>query len=239
MANTWGKAPGPTGDRQSVARATLFGCVTLNKVSRGSTRWNTIGAGDTVTSITVGGTEILGSTITYATSIAATCKAAIKAINAYNSPYWAKFEGTDIIYIFPRDGSAADTGAVVATTAGFTSTDVNMNTSVAFVAATRWPSLNLGDDAFADAALYRLAFDFSNLKSNDSNWTLTSAEGAEIDITTEDQTLDVHIGPEGMQTLSATPAEKTFSVLAVTQGQLSMFLQSGAAQNPTFRLRVW
>lgn len=199
-------------------------------------------AADTVSSITVGGTEILGSTVTFDTDVATTCKAAIRKINAYSSPYWATFEGTDIIYIFPRNGLAQDTGAVVTTESGFTATDVDMNSSVAFVAAKRWPSLNLGDDILTDTAMYAVGFSFTGLYSTDTAFDATKAKGVEIDLQTQDQTLDVYIGPEGKRTLSATPADnthRTFSVLAVAQGQIGMFLQSGAAQNPTFDLRAW
>lgn len=237
---------GPLGHPQSlpVALFSLRGGLTITVVSGGSTRWNTIGAGDTVSSITVGGTEILGSTITYATSVAATCKTAVKTINAYSSPYWATFDGTDKILIWPRDGSASDASAVVTTESGFTATDVDMNTEQAFVAAVRWPSVNLGDDAIGGTSMYRVGFDFSGYYSNDTNWSLTGMKGVELVLQTEDATLDVYIGPEGKIQLSATPAdndieERTFSVLGCAMGLMDMFIQSGGAQNPTYHLRAW
>lgn len=244
MTITYGFAPGPKSAPVGAGRADLPGCLTLTAVSGGSTRWNGMGAADTVTSITVGGTEILGSTITYATSVAATCKTAIRAINAYQSPYWATFDGTDKILIWPRDGSSSTTATVATTESGFTATDVNMNTEQAFVAAVRWPSLNLGDDAFADTKMYRVGFDFSQMYSLSSDATITTAEGAEITFRTEDQALDVFIGSEGKWQLAAngataTAGQHTFSVLACSQGHLSLFLQSAAAQNPTYLMRIW
>ncbi len=244
MTINYGFPPGPKGSPVPVGRADLPGCLTLTSISGGSTRWNGAGANDTVSSITVGGTEILGSTITYATSVAATCKTAIRAINAYQSPYWATFDGTDKILIWPRDGSASDTGAVATTESGFTATDVNMNSEQAFVAAVRWPSLNLGDDAFADTKMYRVGFSFSGLYSLSSDAVITSAEGAEILFRTEDQALDVFIGAEGKWQLAANGAtavagQQVFSVLACAQGHMSLFLQSAAAQNPTYLMRIW
>lgn len=243
-----GRAPGPLDGPVPVALFSLRGGLTLTAVSGGSTRWNTIGAGDTVSSITVGGTEILGSTITYATSVAATCKTAVKTINAYSSPYWATFDGTDKILIWPRLASAQDTGAVVTTDTGFTATDVNMNTEQAFVAAVRWPNVNLGDDAIGGTSMYRVGFDFSNMYSGqngaDGSDILTKLKGVEMVLQTEDATLDVYIGPEGKIQLSATPAdndieERTFSVLGCAMGLMDMFIQSGGAQNPVFHLRCW
>lgn len=246
-----GRAPGPLDGPLPVALFSLRGGLTLTAVSGGSTQWTGMGAGDTVTSITVGSTEILGSTITYATSVAATCKTAVRTINAYSSPYWATFDGTDKILIWPRLASASDTGTVTTTEAGFTATDVNMNTAQAFVAAARWPSVNLGDDAISSSIgtkMCRIGFDFSNMYSGqngeDGNDVLTKLKGVELVLQTEDATLDVYIGPEGKIQLSATPAdndieERTFGVLGCALGLMDCFIQSGGAQNPVYHLRAW
>lgn len=221
-------------------RLEIPGGLTLTKISGGSVRVNDAATGDSVSSITVGGTEILGATVAWATDDLTFTRLLVRQINSYSgtSGYWATHDGTDKVLIWPLNGATQDTGAVVTTGSGFTPADTNMNSYQAFVAATDWNSGNEGADAFADTGMYRVGFSMAHLKSLDSNWTLTGAEAWELDITTEDQTLIAYIGSKGVITIGSAAVKKTLGVWGCFQGHCSLFLQSGAAQNPVYVLRV-
>lgn len=245
MANTYGRLPGPVQSPVPLPRLELPGGLTLTKISGGSVRVNDAATGDSVSSITVGGTEILSGTVAWATDDLTFTRLLVRNINAYSgtSGYWATHDGVDKVLIWPLNGATSDTGAVVTTGSGFTPADTNMNSYQAFVAAVDWNSGNEGADAFADTGMYRVGFSMAHLKSLATTaaqgaWTLTGAEAWELDITTEDQTLSAYIGSKGVHTLGSSAVKKTLGIWGCFKGHCSLFLQSGAAQNPTYVLRI-
>lgn len=230
----YGQAPGSEhNDSITLPRIEVPGGLILTQCSGGSIDLAAAGSGDTVTSILVNGIEVLGSTITYATSVANTMRLVQRAINAYsgNTTVFATNDGTSKVLLWPLAAqTAAVTWTVATTESGFTATDVNFNTAQAYAAAVECNSEGEGADNVG-TVMYRCSFDFSYLSSLDSNWTLTSAIGAEMDITTEDQIVRVYIGKKGAHVLGASAEKMTLSTLGVAQGHISMFLQSAGAQN--------
>lgn len=250
MAHTAGKAPGAHGDRQPVPLFSLRTGLTLTAISGGAIDVsNAADTSDNIKDIVVAthsDEDLLGGdTVTWATSDAVFARLIAEKINekADEHHYWAT-HATDHVYIWPQDGSASDTGAITVDDTSFTASVANMNSEQAFVAATKWVSGNYGVDAFADAKMYRIGFDFSNFWTNDSNWDLTALKGVELVLQTEDQTLTVYVGPGGNIALSGTPAdndieERTFGVLGCSMGLMDLFAQAGAASNPVYHLRAW
>lgn len=234
MANTYGQAPGSEHrDSIALARLEVPGGLILTQCSGGSIDVAAAGAADTVTSITVNGIEVLGSTITYATSVVNYMRLIQRAINAYsgNTTVFATNDGASKILLWPLAAqTAAVTWAVVTTETGFTATDVNFNTEQAYAAAVECNSEGEGADNVG-AVMYRCSFDFSYLSSLDSSWTLTGAKAAETDITTEDQICRVYVGKKGAHVLAAAAEKQTLATLGVAQGHVPMFLRSAAAQN--------
>jgi hypothetical protein len=151
--------------------------------------------------------------------------------------YWSTC-ATDHVFVWPQDGTEADTGAITCDDESFTASITNMDSEQAFAAAVQWDSGNDGVDAFPDTAMYQVDFDMSYLRSLDSNWSLTSALGAELKLISEDQILNWFIGARGKAPIAAG-ANELIDVLAVAQGHLRLFVQSAAAQNPTYRFRGW
>ena len=231
---SYGQAPGSEhNDSVALPRIEVPGGLVLTQCSGGSIDLAAMGAADTITSITVNGVEVLGSTITYATSVANSMRLVQRAINAYsgNTTVFATNDGTSKVLLWPLAAqTAAVTWTVATTESGFTATDVNFNTAQAYAAAVECNSEGEGADNVG-AVMYRCSYDFSYLSSLDSNWTLTSAKAAETDFTTEDQVLRVYIGKKGAHVLAAAAEKMTLSTLGVAQGHVSMFIQSAAAQN--------
>lgn len=241
MTLYYGQPPySETGQAISIPRLEVPGGLKLTQCSGGSIDVAGAGAGDTVTSITVDGTEVLGSTITYDTSVAHTMRLIQRAINAYagNTKVFATNDGTSKILLWPLAAqTAAVTWTVATTESGFTATDVDFNTHQAYAAAVECNSEGEGADNVG-TSLYRVGFDWSYLTSLDSNWDVTTCKAAEIDITTEDAILRVYVGKKGARVLAAA-AEKTFATLGVAQGHIPMFLQSAAAQNLQISTRLY
>lgn len=222
-----------TSNAIALAKLEVPGGLLLTQCSGGSIDVAAAGAADTVTSITVDGTEVLGSTITYATSVANYMRLIQRAINAYsgNTKVFATNDGTSKVLLWPLAAqTAAVTWAVATTETGFTATDVNFNTEQAYAAAVECNSEGEGADNVG-TVMYRCSFDFSYLSALDSSAvTLSSALAAETDITTEDQICRVYMGRKGAHVLGAAAEKMTFATLGVAQGHISMFLRSAAAQ---------
>jgi len=239
---TYGQAPGSEhNDSIALPRLEVPGGLILTQCSGGSIDLAAAGAGDTVTSITVNGVEVLGSTITYATSVANTMRLVQRAINAYsgNTTVFATNDGTSKVLLWPLAAqTAAVTWTVATTESGFTATDVNFDTAQAYAAAVECNSEGEGADNVG-TVMYRCSFDFSYLSSLDSNWTLTTAKAAEMDCVSEDQIVRIYIGKKGAHVLSAAAEKMTLAVLGVAQGHVPMFLQSAAAQNLQVSLRLY
>jgi hypothetical protein len=212
----------------------------LTQISGGSYRVNDAATGDSVSAITIGGVNQLSSTVTWATDDLTFTRLIVRNINANASAtYWATHDGTDIVRLWPKIASASIVATITSTETGFTPVIQNVNTHQAFAAATVWNSGNEGADAFTGTAMMLVTFSFAHLSSLDSNWTLTGAECAECDVTTEDQILSVYIGSAGVHTLGSAAVKKTLSTLGVFQGHTSMFMLSAAAQNPVYANRIW
>lgn len=249
MTNQAGRAPGSIGDGQSVALFSLRCGLTLNDISGGAIDISDAATGDSIADIFVSThpTEDLlgGDTVAWATDDATFARLIATKINekANEHHYWAT-HASNHVYIWPQDGSAADSGTITADDTGFTASIANMNSEQAFAAATKWVSGNYGVDAFGGTTMKRIGFDFSNFRSIDTNWDLSQLKGVELVLQTEDATLTVYTGPGGNIVLSATPSdndieERTFGVLGHSMGLLGLFAQSGGAQNPTYHLRTW
>lgn len=184
--------------------------------------------------------DLLNSeSVTWATSDTVFARLISRKINKWAGlhHYWSTC-ATDHVYIWPQDGTASDSGAITTTDVSFTSAIANMNSEQAFAAAVQWDSSNDGVDAFPDTKMYQVDFDMSYLRSLDSDWTLTSALAVELKLVAEDQTLNWFIGARGKGVIAAA-ANELIDVLAVAQGHTRLFLQSAAAQNPTYRVRAW
>ena len=242
MANAYGIAPGAAvGDSVPLARLEVPGGLKLTQASGGSIDVAAAGAADTVSSITVNGVEVLGSTITYATSVANYMRLIQRAINAnpLNTTVFATNDGTSLILLWPLAAqTAAVTWTVTTTESGFTATDVDFNTAQAYAAAVECNSEGEGADNVGNV-MYRCSFDYSALTSLDSEWTLTSARAAETDFTTEDQILRVYIGKKGAHVLAAAAEKQTLSTLGVALGHVPMFIRSAAAQNIQVSHRIF
>jgi len=242
MTFYYGQPPySETGQALSLPRLEVPGGVKLTQCSGGSIDVAAAGAGDTVTSITVDGTEVLGSTITYATSVANYMRQIQRAINAYasNTLVFATNDGTSKILLWPLAAqTAAVTWAVATTESGFSATDVDFNTAQAYAAAVECNSEGEGADNVG-TVMYRVSFDWSYLTSLDSTWDVTTCKAAEMDITTEDQILRVYVGKKGAHVLSAAAEKMTLATLGVALGHIPMFMQSAAAQNIQLSTRLY
>lgn len=243
MANKWGPAPTAVPNSLPIPRVSMARCLTLTKVSAGSVTVTAAGAGDTVALLMVGSVDLLnGATVTYATSAAyfAYLIAAKINQNTANHDYWATVV-SDVVWIFPQDGRTVDTATITVDDTGFSATVANMNSAQTFVAAVKWDSGNLGQDAFADTGMYRVGFDFSVVQSLTTDWDATSGRAMEITYTVEDQTLDVYVGGPGRHRLTTTSPQNSqkFATMAVAADIVSMFLQSGGPQNPTYLVSAW
>ena len=100
------------------------------------------GSSGTVTGITVDGKQILGETITYASSLTATAAAIAAAINSYVPPDGRKLIATSSSAVItltelPGTGTSPNGDVVVTTCSGgdLSATDVNIGTAVAGVAS--------------------------------------------------------------------------------------------------------
>jgi len=238
----YGQAPGSElGDSITLPRLEVLGGLILTQCSGGSIDLAAMGAADTITSITVNGNEVLGSTITYATSVANSMRLVQRAINAYsgNTTVFATNDGTSKVLLWPLAAqTAAVTWTVATTESGFSATDVNFDTAQAYAAAVECNSEGEGADNVG-TVMYRASFDFSYLSSLDSEWTVTTAKAAEMDITTEDQILRVYIGKKGAHVLAAAAEKQTLATLGVALGHVPMFMQSAAAQNIQISTRLF
>lgn len=250
MTNQAGRPPGPIGDGQPVPLFSTRCGLTLTAISGGAIDVSGgVDTSDIIRDIVVSThpTEDLlgGDDVAWATSDTVFARKIATKINdkAGGHHYWAT-SVTDHVFIWPQDGSESDTGTITFDDESFTATGADMNVEQVFVAAVNWTSPNYGVDAFADTKMYRIGFDPSIFWSNDANWSMSQYKGVELDLQTEDQTLTVYCGPGGYIALSATPAdnaveERTFDVLGCSMGIMDLFAQSGAAQNPVYRLRGW
>lgn len=238
----YGQAPGSEhNDSIALPRLEIPGGVKLTQCSGGSIDVAAAGAGDTVTSILVNGIEVLGSTITYATSVANYMRLIQRAINAYsgNTTVFATNDGTSKILLWPLAAQTAELTWTVATTeSGFSATDVAFGTEQAYAAAVECNSEGEGADNVG-TVMYRVSFDLSYLSSLDSNWTVTSAAAAEQDWITEDQILRIYIGKKGAHVLAAAAEKQTLAVLGVFLGHVPMFIRSAAAQNLQISTRIF
>lgn len=242
MTLYYGQPPySETGQAISIPRLEVPGGLMLTQCSGGSIDVAGAGAADTVTSITVDGTEVLGSTITYATSVANYMRLIQRAINAYagNTKVFATNDGTSKILLWPLAAqTAAVTWTVATTESGFTATDVDFNTHQAYAAAVECNSEGEGADNVG-TVMYRVGFDWSYLTSLDSNWDVTTCKAAEIDLTTEDQVLRVYVGKKGAHVLAAAAEKMTLAVLGVAMGHIPMFIQSAASQALQLSTRLY
>lgn len=248
MANKYGRPVGGPTNPIALPRIETPGGLTLTKISGGSVRVNDAATGDSLSpaNFLVGTQSLIASTVSWATDDLTFTRLLTRAINDYTatSGFWATHDGTDKVLIWPADGRTQVTTAITATGTGFTSTVQNMDVYQAFVAETDWNSGNEGADAFADAGMYRVGFDFAHLYSLASTealgaWDLTSAKCAELDITTEDQVLSAYLGSKGVHTIGSAAVKKTLAVLGCMEDHISLFLQSAAAQNPVYSLRCY
>lgn len=248
MANAYGRPVGSPTHPIALARLEVAGGLTLTKISGGSVRVDAAGAGDSFSpaNLLVGTQSLIESTVTFATDVLTFTRLLVRAINDYTatSGFWATHDGIDKVLVWSADGRTQITTAITATGTGFTATAQNMNVYQVFVATVDWNSGNEGADAFADTAMYRVGFDFAHLYSLASTealgaWTLTGAKCAELDVTTEDQILRAYIGSKGVHTIGAAAVKKELAVLGCMDGHASLFLESAAAQNPTYSLRIW
>ena len=243
MAFKYGQAPGAeTGDSLALAKLEVPGGMKLTQCSGGSIDVAAAGAADTTTSITVNGIEVLGSTITYATSVANYMRLIQRAINAYasNTTVWATNDGTSKILLWPRTVQTASlTWAVVTTGVGYSPTDVNFNTAQAYAAAVECNSEGEGADNVG-SVMYAISYDFSYLSALDtSTWTLSSAKAVETDFTTEDAVMRVYVGTKGAHVLGASAEKQTLSMLGVANGAINAFLRSASAQNIQLSHRLY
>ena len=242
MTFYYGQPPySETGQALALPRLEVPGGVKLTQCSGGSIDLAAAGAADTITSITVDGTEVLGSTITYATSVAHTMRLVQRAINAYagNTKVFATNDGTSKVLLWPLAAqTAAVTWAVVTTESGFTATDADFNSAQAYAAAVECNSEGEGADNVG-TVMYRVSFDWSYLTSLDSSWDVTTCKAAEMDCVSEDQIVRIYIGKKGAHVLSAAAEKMTLAVLGVAQGHIPMFLQSAAAQAIQLSTRLY
>ena len=229
-------------DSLAVAKLEVPGGMRLTQCSGGSIDLAAMGAADTITSITVDGTEVLGATVTYATSVANTMRLVQRQINHYasNTKVFATNDGTSKVLLWPLSlQTAAVTWAVVTTETGFTATDVNFDTAQAYAAAVECNSEGEGADNVG-TVMYAVSYDFAYLTGLDSTaGTMTSAKAVETDFTTEDAIVRVYVGRKGAHVLAAAAEKLTLGVLGVAQGQINMFLQSAAAQNLQLSHRLY
>jgi len=238
----------PAGDERNAPRnhprLTLPSGLTLTSISGGAIDISGADTGDSILDIFVSThpTEDLlgGDTVAWATSDTVFARLIARKINekAAEHHYWATAV-TDHVFIWPQDGSAADTGTITCDDVGFTATIADMNAEQAFVAAVRWNSGNEGVDAFADTKMYRIGFDMDHLRSINDEIDMSGALGAEVDFTTEDQILTLYFSGGGTIPLGASAVTKTIATLGVAQRHVDLFAQSAAAQNPTYVNRVY
>lgn len=96
------------------------------------------GSSGTVSSITIGGYEVLGATVTYDTSLAVTAALIAAQINKFCSAGFAECYAESsgaVVTIYAVQGSGNIAGAIVVTAATITHTEIAMGTAVAGVTA--------------------------------------------------------------------------------------------------------
>lgn len=242
MTNRYGRPPGDAKAPRNHARLSIPGGITLTAISGGAIDLNDMGASDSQDTLTIDSVAVITAPIAFTTDLATTARLLAANVNANvaNHNYWAsiKIGATDWVEFWLRDGTATS-GAltVTGTDTGYTPNYVNMNTEQAFVAAVRAPSGNYGIDMF-DTKMYQVGFDFSLLRSLDSNWDITTAKGVELHVYPEDQILNAHIGPEGL--IACRSAEWTIlDIMGCMEGHQRLFLQSAAAQNCWYKLLIY
>lgn len=244
MAENWGGAPTTRANGVPIARAALSGHLTFTQISGGLFDLADIGAGDSQDTLTVGGVSIIDSAQTILTDAATTAHKIARHINSASvfleHDYWASIDvaNSDHVRIWPKDGTAQVTGTVTGTDTGYTPVYGDMDVTQAFAAAVRKPSWNYGDDVFPDTNMYQVNFDFSNLESLSSNWSMANMQAAELMVYPEDQVVRAYIGYEGYIRIPSA-AWFTIPLLAVAQGQLRLFMQAEAATNMAYKLLVW
>lgn len=244
MANNWGYPFGPNGEALPVARASLPSGLTFTTISGGLFDVADMGSGDTQDTLTVGGVSIIDAALTFLTDANTSAHKAAREMNGgakyLTGDYWFSIDpaNADHVRIWPKNGSASVTATVAGTDTGYTPVYGDVNTTQAFAAAVRKPSWNYGDDIFPDAKMYQVNFDFSQLVSADSNWTVNTAKAVELWVYPEDQVVRAYFGGEGYIRIPSA-AWFPINVLAVTQGQLRLFLQAEAATNMAYKILVW
>lgn len=244
MTEQWGGAPTSRANGIPIARVGLSGHLTFTAVSGGLFDLADIGAGDSQNTLTVGGTSIIDSAQTFLTDAATTAHKVARHINSasafLNHNYWASIAvaDSDHVRIWPKDGTASVVATVTGTDTGYTPVYGDVNTTQAFAAAVRKPSWNYGDDVFPDTQMYQVGFDFSNLASLNSNFSLSNMTAVELLVYPEDQVVRAYIGYEGHIRIPSAAWFK-LDLLAVAQGQLRLFMQAEAATNMAYKLLVW
>jgi hypothetical protein len=190
-----------------------------------------------------------GETVTWATSDTVFAAAIARCINKHAGEhhYWAT-SLTDHVFIWPQDPSVADTGTITCDDVSFTASIANMNAEQAFGTEANWDSGNYGIDIFAGTAMYLIGFDLDGLESWDDEWDLSTAKAVRLTITTEDQIAYVYVGGQGRGRLlipasdyatTKIEGKRELNVLGAMQGHVPLFIQAGAANNPTYELDIW
>jgi hypothetical protein len=232
-------------------RLTIPGGLTLTQVSGGTIDISNAADGsDNILDIFVSTypTEDLlgGETVTWVTSDAVFAQLIARTINKHAAEhhYWATAAAA-VVYIWPQDGTAADTGSITGDDVSFTATFVAMNTAQAFVAAINWDSGNYGQDIFASTAIFQIGFDLTELRSLNTDWDLTTAKAMRLTITAEDQIVRVFCGARGQIAIPASDAttdiegKRSIHVLGAMDGHIKYFIQAAAASNPTYEIDLW
>jgi hypothetical protein len=245
MANSWGTPYGPTGDFMPVARASLPMGLTLTQISGGLFDVADMGSGDTQDTLTVGGVSVIDAALTFRTEANTSAHKAAREMNGgakyLSGDYWYSIDpaNADHVRIWPKNGSASVTAIVTGGDTGYTPVYGDVNTTQAFAAAVLRPSWNYGDDFFPTAGImYQVNFDFAQLQTRDSNWTINTAKAVSLWVYPEDQIVRAYFGGEGYIRIPSA-AWFEIDVLAVAQGQLNLFLQAEAATNMAYKIQVW
>lgn len=232
--------PGAPDDRLGWGMLDIPGALTFTQISGGDVdiSGGTDGS-DSQDTITVGGTNIMGSAVTWATSDIVFGRAITRDINGTaGRSYWSTFDGTDKVQIWPYNPTpptASDTSAVTGTSTSYTPTYQNMNTAQAYAAAVRKPSWNYGDDVYPGTAMYQVGFDFAYLPTG-GNTSLTSFKGVELIVYPEDQVVYFYIGGEGL-IYCPSAVETVIDITGCVDGDVGLFTQAAAATNLAYRIR--
>lgn len=244
MGHTYGRAPGNVTDKQNYGMLDIPGMLTFLQAPAGAVDLNDMGAGDSLDTLTVAGTDILeagGGAVTFTTDLATTARLVANTINSGHAThgYWARIKpaATDWVQIFKNSNSADDTSAVSGTDTGFTPAYVNFSTEIAYAAAVRKPSWNYGIDVFPGTNVYQIGFDFAPMGHSNFASSIASAKAVELIVYPEDQVVYGHIGPEGV-IYCPSAAETVIDVKGCMEGDATLFLSAAAATNCGYRLRV-